>query len=113
AGEQIDENSVTLLSGSDLDVGKTVYIANCAPCHGQDCEGIAAPNLTDKYWLHGGSLSDIFISIKYGWVDKGMRAWKDDLKPKEIAQISSYIVSLRNTNAKSSRPQEGVEYTGD
>ncbi len=113
AGEQIDENSVTLLSGSDLDAGKTVYIANCAPCHGQDCEGVAAPNLTDKYWLHGGSLSDIFKSIKYGWVDKGMRSWKEDLKPKEIAQISSYIVSLRNTNAKSSRPQEGTEYTGD
>ncbi len=113
AGEQIDENNVTLLSGGDIENGKTVYLANCSPCHGQNGEGVAAPNLTDKYWLHGGSLSDIFKSIKYGWVDKGMKSWKDDLKPKEIAQVSSFIVSLRNKNLPSSRPQEGTEYTGN
>lgn len=113
AGEQIDENNVKLMTGGDIEEGKTIFATNCSPCHGKEAEGVNAPNLTDKFWLHGGSIADIFKSIKYGWVDKGMRSWKDDLNPKQIAQISSYIVSIRNTNKTTNRPTEGSEYTGN
>ena len=51
------------------------------------------PNLTDDYWLHSGGMPDIFKSIKYGWPDKGMKSWKDDFSPMQIAQIGEIYAS--------------------
>ena len=59
---------------------------------------LVGPNLTDDYWLHGGSINDVFKTIKYGWPEKGMKSWKDDYSPFQIAQIASYIKSLHGTN---------------
>jgi len=108
----VDENTVKLLTdASDLAAGKKTFDQNCSPCHGNLGEGnIVGPNLTDDYWLHGGSLSDIFKSIKYGWPEKGMRAWKDDLTPAQIAQLASYIKSLRGTNPPNAKEKQGELY---
>ena len=53
--------------------------------------GQVGPNLTDEYWLHGGSVQDIFKTIKYGWPEKGMKSWKDDFSPRQMAQLTSYV----------------------
>ena len=110
AGDQVDENTITLLTGEDITAGKSIFSSNCAVCHGKEAEGVNAPNLTDKFWIHGGGLKEVFKSIKYGWQDKGMKSWKDDLKPKEIAQVASYLKSISNTNIKSARAPEGAEF---
>lgn len=55
------------------------------------------PNLADKFWLHGGEIKDIFKTVKYGVPDKGMVPWEQTLTPGQIAEVSSYIVSLRDT----------------
>jgi cytochrome c oxidase cbb3-type subunit 3 len=112
SANNVDENTVKLLTqASDLDAGKKVFEQNCTPCHGKAAEGnTVGPNLTDDYWLHGGSLSDVFKSVKYGWPDKGMRSWKDDFSPLQIAQITSYLKSLHGTNPPNAKEPQGDLY---
>jgi cytochrome c oxidase cbb3-type subunit 3 len=103
----IDENNVKMLGADDINVGKELYTKNCAVCHVDDGGGATGPNLTDKYWLHGGALTNIYTSIKYGWPDKGMIAWKDNFSPKQIAQLSSFVKSLQGTIPKSPKEPQG------
>jgi len=110
SANNVDESTVKMLEGADLATGKDVFVANCAACHGKLGEGTVGPNLVDNAWLHGGSLVDIFKSIKYGWVDKGMKSWKEDLSPMQIAQISSYIKSIQGTNPPNAKAPQGEPY---
>ncbi len=107
SANKVDENTVTYLSGAaDLDAGKKVFSTICAACHLPDGGGSVGPNLTDKYWIHGGGIKDIFKTLKYGWPEKGMKSWKDDYSPVQLAQIASYVKSLGGTKpAKPKDPQ--------
>lgn len=107
AANNVDETNVKQLEGADVESGKQLFIANCAACHGKLGQGSVGPNLTDDYWLHGGSLADIFKSIKYGWMDKGMKSWKEDLSPVQIAQISSFIRTLKGSNPPEAKAPQG------
>jgi cytochrome c oxidase cbb3-type subunit 3 len=108
----VDESNVVLLQGNDLASGAALYANNCVACHGDKAQGAAVgPNLTDEYWLHKGSLKDIFKSIKYGWTENGMKSWKDDFSPNQIAQISSYIYSLKGSNPTGAKEPQGEFYT--
>ncbi|MDI1233213.1 MAG: cbb3-type cytochrome c oxidase N-terminal domain-containing protein [bacterium] len=113
-GNKVDENSVTFLSGNDIEIGKKVFATkNCASCHGAtggSAPGGVGPNLVDAYWIHGGSIKDIFKSIKYGWPEKGMISWKDQLSAKEMAQVSSYILSLKGTTPAGAKEPQGDLY---
>lgn len=111
AANNVDETTVKQLEGADLISGKEIFLAACIACHGKDGQGTVGPNLTDAYWLHGGGLADIFKSIKYGWVDKGMKSWKDDYSPTQIAQIASYIHTLQGTNPAGAKASQGELYT--
>ncbi len=112
AANNVDENTVVLLTDAgDLAAGNKIFIDNCSACHGQKGEGNAiGPNLVDDYWLHGGSLPDIFKSIKYGWPDKGMRSWEEDLSPVQIAQLTSFIRSIKGTNPPNAKEPQGTLY---
>ena len=113
AGNSIDENTVKLLTDpADLSEGKKVFTTICAACHRPDGGGLIGPNLTDDYWLHGGSINEIFKTIKYGWPDKGMQSWKDNYSPKQIAQIASYIKSIHGTNPPNPKAPQGVLVSG-
>ncbi len=107
SASNVDETTVKQLEGADLAAGKDLFLANCAACHGKLGEGTVGPNLTDAYWLHGGGLSDIFKTIKYGWVDKGMKSWKEDFSPVQIAQIASFIRTLNGTNPAGAKAPQG------
>lgn len=110
----VDENSVTLASdATNLDAGKTIYMDNCAACHGRLGEGGVGPNLTDDYWLHGGSIKDVFKTIKYGVPAKGMKAWQAELSPSQIRQVASYIKSLYGTNPPNAKEKQGELYKED
>lgn len=114
SANNVDENTVKLLTeASDITAGKDVFTANCAACHGatggSTPNGIG-PNLTDDYWLHGGGLQDVFKTIKYGWAEKGMKSWKEDLSPMQIAQVTSYIKSLKGTNPPNGKSPQGDLY---
>jgi cytochrome c oxidase cbb3-type subunit 3 len=110
----VDENNVTLASDAgSLDAGKTIYTDNCAACHGRLGEGGVGPNLTDDYWLHGGSINNIFKTIKYGVPAKGMKAWQAELSPSQIRQVSSYIKTLYGTNPPNAKEKQGDLYKED
>lgn len=109
AANNIDEKSVQLLTdAADLSVAQKLFAANCAPCHGPQGQGVVGPNLTDNYWLHGGKINDVFSTIKYGVPDKGMKAWKDDFSPKQLAQLASYIKSIQGSNPPNPKEKQGT-----
>lgn len=111
AGNNVDENNVVLLTdAADLAAAKTTFVNTCAACHKADGGGSVGPNLTDDYWLHGGSVKDIFKTIKYGVPDKGMQAWKDQLSPKLIQQLASYIKSIHGTKPAGAKAPQGPLY---
>ncbi|MEN9522213.1 MAG: hypothetical protein RL065_590 [Bacteroidota bacterium] len=105
--DNIDENTVVMLDAKGITAGADLYSKNCVACHGDKGQGIVGPNLTDDYWLHGGSVKDIFKSIKYGWADKGMQSWKGNFSPTQMAQITSYIKSLKGTNPAGAKDKQG------
>lgn len=108
AANNIDENNVKLLTeATDLETGKKLFSANCAACHGPEAQGLVGPNLTDDYWLHGGKVPDVFKTIKYGVPEKGMKSWKDDFSPKQLAQLTSFIKSVHGSNPPNPKAQEG------
>ena len=87
-----------------------MYEANCVACHLKDGGGSVGPNLTDDYWLHKGSLNDVFHTITYGYADKGMQAWSSNFSPKEISFIASYVKSLGGTKPATPKEQQGELY---
>lgn len=111
AGNMVDETTVEMLAdASDLAAGQNVFVSACAACHAADGGGLVGPNLTDDYWLHGGSIKDVFKTIKYGVPEKGMKSWKDDYSPRQIAQISSYIMTLRGKVPAAPKEAQGDLY---
>ena len=110
SANMVDEHTVTAdLSAETIAAGKALYTQNCTPCHGAGGEGTVGPNLTDNYWIHGGDVKSIFKTIKYGVPDKGMIAWEKQLSPKQIAEVSNYIISLIGTNPPNPKAPQGVE----
>lgn len=109
-GNKVDENTVVMLGASDIDAGKKLFALNCVACHGDKGQGIVGPNLTDDYWLHGGSIHDVFKTIKNGWVEKGMKSWKDDFSPTQIAQLASFVKSLKGSNPPGAKEKQGELY---
>ena len=111
SGTNIDENSVVLDLNPEMVIpGQEIYLQNCGVCHGNQGEGMIGPNLTDEYWLHGGDIKDIFRVVKYGVPDKGMVPWESSLTPIQIAQVSNYIASLRDTNPPNPKEPQGEIY---
>lgn len=109
----IDENNVVMMEGADIEAGKKNFLATCASCHGAtggSMKGGVGPNLTDEYWIHSGSLKDIFKSIKYGWSGTAMIAWKDQFSAKQIAQLSSYVKSINGSNPPNAKAPDGELY---
>jgi cytochrome c oxidase cbb3-type subunit 3 len=107
----VDETSVLILTDATaLAKGKSSFITKCATCHGMNGEGLVGPNLTDDYWIHGGSIKDIFKTIKYGWPEKGMISWENQITPMEMQQISSFIITIKGTNPANPKAPQGIIY---
>lgn len=109
--DKVDENNLAVLVESgDLSAGKTLYTTNCVACHGALGEGGVGPNLTDKFWIHGGDIKNIYLTIKNGVAEKGMIAWKAQLRPADMHRVASYIMSLSGTNPPNAKEPQGTEY---
>lgn len=108
-GEQGVKEVVTYtlsLSGRSVNAkeaaaGKTKF-AVCAACHGTDGKGnpaVGAPDLTDQYWLFGGSRDDVTETVTNGRSGV-MPAWKDILGDDKVQLVSAYVWSLSNSDNK-------------
>lgn len=110
AANRVDENTVKLTSDpAVLASGQAIFKTTCVPCHGEHAQGNVGPNLTDDYWLHGGKINDLFKTIKYGVLSKGMPTWEKQLSPKQISDVANYIKSLRGTNPAGAKEPQGVK----
>lgn len=89
-----------------LSEGQQVFVQMCAPCHRPDGGGLVGPNLTDDFWIHGGSYSDSLKTIVNGVPAKGMVSWRGVLKPGQIQAVASYIYTLRGTTPPNPKPPE-------
>ncbi|WP_256009700.1 cbb3-type cytochrome c oxidase N-terminal domain-containing protein [Desertivirga xinjiangensis] len=108
AANLIDENTVKESSeASVITSGQAIYNSNCVACHGDRGQGVVGPNLTDEYWLHGGSVNAIFKTIKYGIPEKGMISWEKTLTPKQISEVTNFIHSLKGSNPANAKAPQG------
>jgi len=109
AKDLVDINTVELLTeASDLSSGKKIFEENCVACHKADGGGGIGPNLTDKNWILGGGIKNVFKTVSEGGRDgKGMVAWKTLLKPLEMAQVSSYVLQFEGTTPAEPKVAEG------
>lgn len=107
----VNEDNVTVTNvAKDLTEGKTIYTTNCVACHGDKGQGGVGPNLTDKFWIHGGGIKDLFKTITHGIPEKGMIAWEKTLNPIQIQQVSSYVLTLQGTNPPGAKEPQGEEF---
>jgi len=105
----INENTVAMVTDAkSLEAGKALYLQTCVACHGQQGQGGVGPNLTDEYWLHGGSIKSVFHVLTEGVPEKGMMSWKKQLNPLQIQQVASFVLSLQGT-----KPAGGKEAQGE
>jgi len=109
AKDLVDVNTVEVLTdAADLSAGEKIFQTNCVACHMADGGGGIGPNLTDEYWILGGGIKNVFNTISEGGRDgKGMVSWKQTLKPVEIAQVASYILTLGGTTPANPKAPEG------
>lgn len=107
----VNENNVKVLTDAkSLEDGSKIYTQNCVACHGDKGQGIVGPNLTDEFWLHGGSTKDIFHTITEGVPEKGMISWKKSLNPIQVQHVVSYITTLQGTKPANAKEPQGDKY---
>ncbi len=84
--------------------GRSVFAANCAPCHGAGGQGGRGfPVLADDDWLWGGDLANIERTIRYGIRSTHAEARQSEM-PKfgvdqlltaaQITDVAAYVLSL-------------------
>jgi cytochrome c oxidase cbb3-type subunit 3 len=88
--------------------GKEAYASFCAACHAPDGGGLIGPNLTDAYWLHGGTLEDIYRTVAQGVLEKGMPPWEKSLKPEQLRAVVAYVASLKGTTPANPKAPQGA-----
>ncbi len=81
-------------NGEARDIGKRLFLNNCAQCHGSDAKGAPNfPNLTDGDWLYGGTPEVILKTITEG--RHGVMApLSAVVTPAQANEIANYVRSL-------------------
>ncbi len=97
--------------------GRAAFGDNCAPCHGSGAQGAKGyPNLNDDEWLWGGTIEQIYETIRVG-----IRADHDDtrsndmpkfgvdelLTPEQISDVAEYVLSLSGKAADAAAAKRG------
>lgn len=90
-----------------LEAGGKQFQASCAACHGALGQGLIGPNLTDKNWLHGGRMTDIYETVVKGVPAKGMPPWGRALAPDKVKAVVVHIRSLQGSAPAGAKPPEG------
>lgn len=104
----IDETNVEATTDAlALAEGKQIFLNTCASCHRKDGGGDIGPNLTDDYWKHGGTIKDIFKTVRHGVQGTNMIAWEGVISPEKMKNVSSYVLTLRGTNPANPKKPEG------
>lgn len=104
AAPAAEEMTLTLLTDeASLKQGEAMFNSTtslCYTCHRADLGGVVGPNLTDDYWIHGGTLKDVVQSIRTGYPDKGMLPYGSNnrLSNEDLLKLASFVMSKRGSN---------------
>ena len=90
-----------------LQVGKTVFKANCVSCHGRDGGGLIGPNLCDDNYKNVKDIADILTVLQNGANAGAMPAWKNRMTANELILTASYVASLRGSEPATAKAPEG------
>ncbi len=102
--------------------GEAVYLTNCSACHAADLSAtMVAGNTTvplpglplnDGQWKFGGKPMEIFKLINEGSPPEStghngakMQAWGNTLSPKQIAEVTSYLIAKMPDEFKDIKPE--------
>ena len=107
AGASPEQRLAMTKDESALALGRQAYTQNCAACHRADAGGQIGPNLTDDYWLHGGTLEQIHKTVADGVLEKGMPPWGKVLKPAQLDAVVAYVYTLRATTVPNPKAPQG------
>ena len=107
-GDEPTDLNAMIGNATSIEKGKETYAANCAPCHGKAGEGLIGPNLTDKFWLHGGKPEQVYHTIMTGVTEKGMPAWGTIVGEQKARQLTAYIKSLKDSNPPNAKAPQGT-----
>jgi cytochrome c oxidase cbb3-type subunit 3 len=78
-----------------LNVGRNLFLNNCATCHGSDGGGAPGfPNLADKDWLWGGDADTVLTTISDGRMGV-MPPWGEALGTRGVEDMLSYVLGLQ------------------
>ena len=78
--------------------GKALFAANCVACHGDNAKGnpeVGAPDLTDRFWIYGGTFEDIDSTI-WGGRQGHMPSWQNRLSDLDRKILTLYLVDKRS-----------------
>ncbi|MFU8807284.1 MAG: cbb3-type cytochrome c oxidase N-terminal domain-containing protein [Bradymonadaceae bacterium] len=115
AAPSVDQAYLESLVADDAVVqkGSQAYAMSCAPCHGNQGQGLIGPNLTDNHYIHGGSLMEIYRVIYDGVPAKGMPAWGAVLSSEDNIAMTIFLDSIRGTEPPNPKAPEGKLHEGD
>jgi cytochrome c oxidase cbb3-type subunit 3 len=89
-----DQDVATLVNNPEaLQLGRNIYVNNCAACHGADGRGAKSfPNLTDDAWMYGGDPATVQLTITNGRIGN-MPALGAAIGEEKTDQIIDYLLS--------------------
>lgn len=108
-GGSVKATLVALVDEPSLTKGRAIFEGPdnvCSSCHRPDLGGMIGPNLTDEYWLHGCTVSDIVTSIKTGYPLQGMMPFGTNkpLTDEQVLQVASYVRSRQKSSPAGPKP---------
>jgi mono/diheme cytochrome c family protein len=83
--------------------GKQIYDKQCAGCHGDTGKGDGAmgeelapkpANLVDADWKHGSSDGEIFVAVRDGIKNTGMKPYARKMTPHQMWDVVNYVRSI-------------------
>ncbi len=105
-----EDNVIVLTDAKSVETGGKIYAKNCVACHGDKGQGGVGPNLTDEFWIHGGSTKDVFHTLMEGVPEKGMISWKKTLNPIQLQHLVSFLSRFQGTNPENAKAPQGDKY---
>ena len=103
--------------------GRSAFGLNCSQCHGSGAAGaVGYPNLVDDDWLWGGTIEDIYQTIRFGIRSGNDEARSNDmpaflsdeiLTKEQINDVAEYVLSLSNSGSDAEAAKRGKPLFAD
>lgn len=90
-------------------LGKSVFLNNCAGCHGPDAAGARGfPNLTDHDWLYGGDGNTLVTTISHG---RGgtMPPFGASLSPEQLQALVEFVPHWSDPALPAAKREAGLK----